>query len=96
MRRQHPLTIVLAYLTLFFLYLPLLGVAIFSINDASRGLVWKGFTLKWYVMLFHNARISRDCLEFPGAGGFLHAHRHSSGNHPGHCHEPFPVASRNR
>ena len=54
MRRQHPLTIVVSYLTLLFLYLPLFGVAVFSVNDARRGLVWKGFTLKWYVKLFQN------------------------------------------
>ncbi|GAB6909108.1 PotC3 [Desulfosarcina cetonica] len=54
MRRQHPLIVVLSYLTLGFLYLPLLGVAIFSVNDARRGLIWKGFTLKWYLKLFEN------------------------------------------
>jgi spermidine/putrescine transport system permease protein len=37
-----------------FLYLPLLGVAVFSVNSARRGLVWKGFTLDWYLKLFEN------------------------------------------
>jgi spermidine/putrescine transport system permease protein len=37
-----------------FLYLPLLGVAVFSVNSARRGLVWKGFTLDWYLKLFQN------------------------------------------
>ena len=54
MRRSHPLIVAVAYLTLAFLYLPLLGVAIFSVNEARRGLVWKGFTLKWYLKLFQN------------------------------------------
>jgi len=54
MRRSHPLIAAVAYLTLAFLYLPLLGVAIFSVNEARRGLVWKGFTLKWYLKLFQN------------------------------------------
>ncbi|BBO91515.1 ABC transporter permease [Desulfosarcina ovata] len=54
MRRQHPLIVAASCLTLLFLYLPLLGVAIFSVNDARRGLVWKGFTLKWYLKLFEN------------------------------------------
>jgi spermidine/putrescine transport system permease protein len=54
MRRQHPIIVAVSYLTLLFLYLPLLGVAIFSVNDARRGLVWKGFTLKWYLKLFEN------------------------------------------
>ena len=52
MRRQNPVTVVIAYLTLLFLYLPLIGVAVFSVNDARRGLVWKGFTLDWYIKLF--------------------------------------------
>jgi spermidine/putrescine transport system permease protein len=54
MKRQHPLIVGVSYLTILFLYLPLLGVAVFSVNDARRGLVWKGFTLKWYYKLFEN------------------------------------------
>jgi spermidine/putrescine transport system permease protein len=54
MRRNHPLIIAVSYLTMAFLYLPLAGVAIFSVNAARRGLVWKGFTLKWYLKLFEN------------------------------------------
>ena len=54
MRRRHFVTVAVSWLTLAFLYLPLLGVAIFSVNDARRGLVWKGFTLKWYLKLFEN------------------------------------------
>ncbi|MCG6907936.1 MAG: ABC transporter permease, partial [Desulfobacteraceae bacterium] len=44
----------LALVTMGFLYLPLLGVAVFSVNSARRGLVWKGFTLDWYLKLFEN------------------------------------------
>jgi spermidine/putrescine transport system permease protein len=54
MRRTHPLIASLALLTMGFLYLPLLGVAVFSVNAARRGLVWRGFTLDWYVKLFSN------------------------------------------
>ncbi len=54
MRRQHPLIVVVAWLTMAFLYLPLVGVAVFSVNSARRGLVWKGFTLNWYLKLFEN------------------------------------------
>jgi spermidine/putrescine transport system permease protein len=54
MRRIHPLIMVISYLTMAFLYLPLVGVAIFSVNSARRGLVWKGFTLQWYLKLFEN------------------------------------------
>jgi spermidine/putrescine transport system permease protein len=34
------------------IYVPLLAVAVFSFNDNKYGLVWKGFTLKWYRVLF--------------------------------------------
>ncbi|BBO75627.1 spermidine/putrescine ABC transporter permease [Desulfosarcina widdelii] len=54
MRRSDFVTAAVSWLTLAFLYLPLVGVAVFSINDARRGLVWKGFTLKWYLKLFEN------------------------------------------
>jgi spermidine/putrescine transport system permease protein len=54
MRRQHPLIVVVSWLTMAFLYLPLVGVAVFSVNAARRGLVWQGFTFKWYLKLFEN------------------------------------------
>ncbi|WP_372679745.1 ABC transporter permease [Desulfosarcina sp.] len=54
MRRQHPFIVAISYLTMAFLYLPLVGVAIFSVNAARRGMVWKGFTFKWYLKLFEN------------------------------------------
>jgi len=54
MRRNHLVVIALSYLTMAFLYLPLAGVAIFSVNEARRGLVWKGFSLKWYLKLIEN------------------------------------------
>ena len=54
MRRQHPLIVAVAWLTMAFLYLPLMGVAVFSVNAARRGLVWKGFTFNWYLKLFEN------------------------------------------
>ncbi|MEJ2639551.1 MAG: ABC transporter permease [Desulfosarcinaceae bacterium] len=54
MKRTHPVITSLALLTMGFLYLPLLGVAVFSVNAARRGLVWKGFTLNWYLKLFDN------------------------------------------
>ncbi|UCE50847.1 MAG: ABC transporter permease [Desulfobacterales bacterium] len=54
MRRSHPLITVLAMLTVGFLYLPLVAVAVFSVNATRYGLVWRGFTLDWYIKLFHN------------------------------------------
>ena len=40
-----------------FLYLPLAVMFAFSFNDAKRNVVWKGFTLKWYQSLLHNAEL---------------------------------------
>ncbi len=37
-----------------FLYLPLVAVAVFSVNATRYGLVWKGFTLDWYLKLLQN------------------------------------------
>lgn len=54
MNRTHPLITSIALLTMGFLYLPLVGVAVFSVNTARRGLVWQGFTLNWYIKLFSN------------------------------------------
>ncbi len=54
MRRNHLITVTLSLMTMAFLYLPLIGVAVFSVNSARRGLVWKGFTLSWYTKLFEN------------------------------------------
>ena len=54
MRRQHPFVVMISYLIMAFLYLPLVGMMIFSVNQARRGLVWQGFTLKWYFKLFEN------------------------------------------
>jgi spermidine/putrescine transport system permease protein len=54
MRRTHPIIAVMAIFTVVFLYLPLVAVAVFSVNATRYGLVWKGFTLDWYAKLFHN------------------------------------------
>jgi len=40
-----------------FLYLPLAVMFAFSFNDARRNVVWKGFTFKWYALLFHDAEL---------------------------------------
>ena len=54
MSRSGPLLTALAMFTMGFLYLPLLAVAFYSVNATKYGLVWRGFTLDWYVKLFHN------------------------------------------
>lgn len=40
-----------------FLYLPLAVMFAFSFNDARRNVAWRGFTLKWYGSMFHNAEL---------------------------------------
>ncbi len=57
MNRSHPLIVSLAMCTMGFLYLPLVAVAVFSVNATKYGLVWRGFTLKWYIKLFSNELI---------------------------------------
>ena len=54
MRRSHPLITAMALLTMGFLYLPLVAVAVFSVNATRYGLTWRGFTLDWYIKLFQN------------------------------------------
>jgi len=54
MRKINLLVSAMAFVTMGFLYLPLLAVAFFSVNNTKYGLAWKGFTLDWYIKLFHN------------------------------------------
>lgn len=54
MRKINLVVSITAISTMAFLYLPLLAVAFFSVNDTKYGLVWKGFTLDWYLKLFQN------------------------------------------
>jgi spermidine/putrescine transport system permease protein len=45
-----------------FLYLPMLSVAVFSVNASKMGLEWGGFTLSWYWQLLHNEFILKAAL----------------------------------
>ena len=54
MRKSNPMITAMALVTVGFLYLPLLAVAVFSVNATRYGLVWRGFTLDWYIKLLHN------------------------------------------
>lgn len=46
-----------SFLLYAFLYIPLAVMVIFSVNDATRNVAWKGFTLKWYIALLQNQEI---------------------------------------
>lgn len=54
MRKLNLFLTCISVTTIAFLYLPLLAVAFFSVNDTKYGLAWKGFTLDWYIKLFQN------------------------------------------
>ncbi|MGA9659245.1 MAG: ABC transporter permease [Asticcacaulis sp.] len=51
--RRWPLRVWLA-VVMVFLYAPLITLMAFSFNDSRRNIVWKGFTLKYYDLAFHN------------------------------------------
>ena len=40
-----------------FLYAPIVVLIVFSFNDSKSRGSWDGFTLRWYVELFHNSEI---------------------------------------
>lgn len=44
-------------LTLFFLYVPILTMMVFSFNEKRSLSVWGGFSLKWYVKLFNGRQM---------------------------------------
>jgi spermidine/putrescine transport system permease protein len=62
MRGSGRVVSTLALSTLAFLYLPLAAVAFFSVNATKYGLTWQGFTLDWYLKLFHNELILNAAL----------------------------------
>lgn len=53
-KKRHLVLQSVSYFTIAMIYLPLFGVAIFSVNSAKYGWVWKGFSLQWYLGLFQN------------------------------------------
>lgn len=55
--RLHPAIACLSMFTLVLLYLPMVAVAIFSLNSARYSTAWKGFTFDWYARLLHNQDI---------------------------------------
>lgn len=57
MKKFNPIVPLMAWFTLAFLYVPLMAVASFSINESRFGLDWKGLTFNWYVKLFHDAAV---------------------------------------
>ncbi len=48
---------ILAALVYFFLYAPILLMAVYSFNDSRLNITWQGFTWKWYLSLWQNAYV---------------------------------------
>lgn len=40
-----------------FLYIPILTLIVFSFNESKMVTLWGGFSLKWYVQIFHDTEI---------------------------------------
>ena len=51
---------ILMALVFLFLYAPIFILIIFSFNAGTSSSVWKGFSLNWYVELFHNRIIMQS------------------------------------
>jgi len=52
-----------SFVGLSLLHLPLLAVAVYSFNDAEKGSVWTGFSLRWYAQLAADPETSRRAAE---------------------------------
>jgi spermidine/putrescine transport system permease protein len=59
MNRRSPWLWVAGFLAYAFLYAPLVIVIAYSFNDSRLNAEWVGFTLDWYVKLFHNEKMLR-------------------------------------
>ena len=44
-------------LVFIFLYLPILALVAFSFNNSKLNIIFEGFTLKWYKILFTNTSL---------------------------------------
>ena len=57
--RNFPLFRLVSWSVLFFLYVPLLHVMIYSFNSSRIATIWESFSTKWYVKTLHNTDIQR-------------------------------------
>jgi spermidine/putrescine transport system permease protein len=48
---------IFSILMFFYMYLPILVLTFYSVNDSAFSADWKGFTLKWYTKLFDDSRV---------------------------------------
>lgn len=59
---KRPKLAVYAALIYGFLYLPLAVMFVFSFDQAPRNIVWTGWTVHWYLNLFHDAALWESFL----------------------------------
>jgi spermidine/putrescine transport system permease protein len=58
----EPLLVLNAVLAYSFLYLPIAVLVLFSFSASRYASIWGGFSLEWYVKLFHNPPIAQALL----------------------------------
>ncbi len=46
----------------FFLYFPIVSLIVFSFNDSTRNITWKGFTLRYYEKAYENSQLHETFL----------------------------------
>ena len=56
-RRRNLLKNLFILLVLFFLFLPIFILVVFSFNDSKMNIVFTGFTFEWYKNLFSNENL---------------------------------------
>jgi spermidine/putrescine transport system permease protein len=61
MNQQRYKTLKICYLSMVYalLYIPIIVLIIFSFNTAKYSMVWRGFSLQWYDVLFQDTEIWR-------------------------------------
>ena len=59
-KRKTILSTLTILVTLFFFYLPILLMIVFSFNSSKSLSVWSGFSLKWYLNLFNDREIVEE------------------------------------
>lgn len=51
-----------AYIGIALLYIPLLCIAVLSVNANKHGQTWGGFSFDWYLKLFENAQVQQAAI----------------------------------
>ncbi len=51
-----------SFLVYLYIYIPIIILIIFSFNNQKLNIVWKGFTLHWYDVLFHDNQVQQATM----------------------------------